>query len=165
MVPSYTSTPLRTTRTRRLTSDRAVADVAAGNDADLRRLERLAHLRLAEHDLALLGAEHAFERRAHVVDGVVDHLVQLDLHAFALGRSTRVVVRAHVEADNDRTGRAGEQNVALRHRTDAAVNDFHLNFGVGQLRQRVGERFRRTALVSLDEHAQRPLLAGGRRAT
>ena len=65
-----------------------------------------------------------------------------------------------MEADDDRAGRPREQNVALGDRTDAAVNDLHLDLGVRQLRQRVGERFRRTALVGLDEHAKRPLLAG-----
>ena len=33
------------------------------------------------------------------------------------------------------------------------------DFVVGQLAERVGERFRRTALVRLDDDAERPLLA------
>src|SRR5687768_7868337 len=144
----------------RLPRDRAVAHVASGDDADLRRLERLTHFRLAEDDLALLGAKHALERGADVVHGIVDDLVQLDLDAFALRGIARVVVRTHVEADDDRASRASEQNVALGDGTDAAVNDLHLNFGIRELRQCVGERFRRTALIGLDEHAERPLLTG-----
>ena len=114
-------------------------------------LNDLAHFGLAEHDFALFRTQHSLERRAHVVHRLVDDLVQLDVDAFALGGRARVVVRPHVEADDDRAGRAREQNVALGDRADAAVNDFDLHFGVRQLRQRVGERFRRTALVGLDE--------------
>ncbi len=58
----------------------------------------------------------------HVLDRLVDDAVQLDLDAFALGRRARVVVRTHVEADDDRARCAREQDVALGDRTDAAVN-------------------------------------------
>ncbi len=71
---------------------------ATGDDADSRDLEHLADLCVAEHDFALFGTKHAFERERDVFDRFVDDLVQLDLHAFALGGSARVVVRTHVEA-------------------------------------------------------------------
>src|SRR5688500_4943963 len=45
-------------------ADGSRAHGAAGDEADLRHLERLAHLGLAEHDFLLHGAEHAFHRRA-----------------------------------------------------------------------------------------------------
>ena len=107
--------------------DHAAANRAAGDGADLRDLEHLAHLGLAEHDLALLGPEHAFDARANVGHRLVDDAVELDLDAFALGRRARVVVRAHVEADDDRARRLGEQDVALGDRADAAVDDLDLD--------------------------------------
>ena len=84
----------------------------------LRHLEHLAHLGLAEHDFLLVRAQHALERGAHVGHRLVDDLVQLDLDALALGRRARLVVRAHVEADDDRAGRLREQDVALGDRAD-----------------------------------------------
>src|SRR3712207_8000337 len=54
------------------------------DDADARHLEGLPHLRLAEHDLALDGAQHAGKGRTDVVDGLVDDAVQLDVDALAL---------------------------------------------------------------------------------
>ena len=97
------------------------------------------------------------------VDRLVDDAVQLDVDAFALGRRARVVVGTHVEADDDRARRAREQNVALGDRADAAVNDLDLHLVVRELAERVGQRFRRTALVRLDERcaacASRPAAA------
>ena len=133
--------------------------MAAGDGADLRHLERIAHFRLAEHDFFFVGAQHPFERGAHIRHRLVDDLVELDLDAFALCRRTRLVVRAHVEADDDRARRLGEQDVALGHGADRALDDLDLHFGVRELRERVGERFRRAALVRLDEQLERALLA------
>ncbi len=86
-------------------------------------------------------------------------LIQLDLDAFALGRRARVVVRADVEADDDRAGGLGEQDVAFGDRADAAVDDLDLHFRVRRAGERVGERFRRPALIRLDEQLERCALA------
>ena len=75
-----------------------------------------------------------------------------------------VAVVADSAADWSVSGTQGEKNWFhgyFHGGTNAAVNDFHLYFGVRQLRQRVGECFRRTALVGLDEDAQRALLTSG----
>ena len=88
-----------------LAVDDAAANRAAGDRADARDLEHLAHLGLAEMTSRSFGTEHAFHRRANVGHRLVDDAVELDVDAFALGRRARVVVRAHVEADDDRARR------------------------------------------------------------
>ena len=57
--------------------------------------------------------QQAFHRRADVVDGVVDDVVEADLDALALGERGGLAGRAHVEADDDRLRRDGEVDVAL----------------------------------------------------
>ena len=68
-----------------------------------------------------------FERGAHVGDRLVDDAIELDVDVLALGGRARVVVRPHVEADDDRARRAREQDVALGDRADAAVDDLDLH--------------------------------------
>src|SRR5687768_4453902 len=110
----------------RLAVDHPAAHHAAGDGADLRDLEDLADLRLAQDDFALLGTQHPLERGAHVVHRLVDDAIELDVHPFALGRRAGVVVRAHVEADDDGVlRRLGEEDVALADGADAAVDDLH----------------------------------------
>src|SRR6185312_17544064 len=101
-----------------LTVDQAAPHVAAGDRADLGHLERVAHFGLAEYDFLLVRAKHALERGAHVRHRLVDDLVELDVDALALGRRARLVVRAHVEADDDRACSLREQDVALGHRAN-----------------------------------------------
>src|SRR5262249_24049749 len=120
-----------------LTGDHAAAHRAARDRTDARDLEYLANLGFAEDDFALFGTQHAFHGRAHVRHRLVDDAVELDLDAFAFGRVARVVVRAHVEADDDRTGGLGEQNVALRDRTNAAMDDVDLDLAGRQTDERV----------------------------
>ena len=48
---------------------------------------------------------------------------------------------------------AREQDVALGDRADAAVDDLDLHLAGRQTDERIGERFRRTALVGLDDDA------------
>src|SRR5688500_3488249 len=136
----------------------AAANRAAGNDAHLRNLEQLAHFSLAEHDFALFGPEHSFESGPDVFHRLIDDLVELDVDAFALGGSAGVVVRPYVETDDDRAGRSREENVALGDRSDAAMNDFDRHLFVGELRERIGERFRRSALIRLDHYPERARL-------
>src|SRR6185503_433567 len=69
------------------------------------------------------------------------------------------VIGPDVETHDDRTRRAGKQNVALRDRADAAMDDVHRDLVVRELPERIGKRFCRTALVSLDDNAQRALLS------
>src|SRR5688572_24973055 len=79
-----------------LAVDDTAADRATGDHAHARNLEQLAHLGFAEHRLALFGPQHAFEGGADVFDRLVNDLVELDVHAFALGCRAGVVVRPDV---------------------------------------------------------------------
>ena len=63
-----------------------------------------------------------------------------------------------MEADDDCASGLREQDIALGNRADTARDDLDLHFGIRELLQCVGERFRRSALVSLDEHLERALL-------
>src|SRR6185437_5573613 len=145
-----------------LAVDDAIAHRATGDRADARDLEYLADFRLAQHHFALFRTEHAFHRRAHVGNRFVDDPVQLDLDAFALSRGARVVVRPDVEANDDRAGGLGEQDVAFGDRADAAVHDVDLDFRGRQAAERVGQGLGRSALVCLDENLQHVHLTGCR---
>src|SRR6185503_20903297 len=144
-----------------LAIDHAAAHRAARDGADARDLEHVAHFGFAADDLALFRTKHAFHRRADVRHRLVDDAVQLDVDAFAFGRRARIVVRAHVKADDDRAGAAREQNVRLGDGTDAAMHDVHLHFAGRQADQCVGECFRRAALVRLDDDVERVHAARG----
>src|SRR5262249_51010711 len=121
-----------------LAIDHAAANGTASDRSDARNLEDVAHLGLAEHDFALFGAKHAFHRRTNVGDRLVDDAIELDLDAFALRGRTRVVVGTHVEADDDGTRGAREEDVALRDRADVAANDLDLHLGRRQANECVG---------------------------
>src|SRR5262245_22130715 len=135
--------------------DHTTADCAARDRSDTRDLEYLAHLGFAQNDLPLLGAKHAFHCGTDVGDRLVNDAVQLDIHAFTFGSAPGVVVRTNVEADDDRTRRLREQDVALGDRANTAVDDFDLHLARRQAAERVGERLGGTALVRLDENIQR----------
>src|SRR5690606_27644101 len=62
-----------------LAVDAALRDVATGDRADLADLEGLAHLGRALDGLLLLRREQALERRRHVVDRLVDDVVDVDV--------------------------------------------------------------------------------------
>ena len=83
------------------TFDLAVGDAAAGNLADLRDVEDLEDLRIAEHGFAALRREQAGHRLFHVVDEIVDDIVVADFDADTFRRFARFLVRTHVER-NDR---------------------------------------------------------------
>ncbi len=65
-----------------------------------------------------------------------------------------VAIRPHVEADDDRVRRRGQQHVRLVDRADARADDADLDLLVRQLRQRVGEHLRRALHVGLDDDRQ-----------
>ena len=82
-------------------SHHAFGDAAAGDLADLGDVEHLQDLGIAEEGLAQRRRQHARHRRLHVVHEVVDDVVVADLDAGALGSVARLLVGAHVEADDD----------------------------------------------------------------
>src|SRR4030081_2163049 len=83
-------------------SDLARGDQATGDGADLRGLEDLADLRLAELDLFELRLEHALQRGFDLVDRLVDHRVVPDVDTLAVGPLGRLALSPHVEAQHDR---------------------------------------------------------------
>src|SRR3954463_12453559 len=135
--------------------DRAGADDATGDVADLARPEHLADLGGAELHLFELRLEHALERALHVLDGGVDDGVVADVDLLALGQLARLALGPDVEADDDRVGRFGEVDVVLGDRTDTAVDDpdahrvAHIDLGQGVL-----ERLDRTGHVALEDEVE-----------
>src|SRR4051794_4028582 len=82
-------------------ADDAVGDVRAGDRADARGAEGLAHLDGPDGLLDLLGLEHALHRVAQIVERLVDDRVGADLDALAVGDRGSVADRPHVEAEYD----------------------------------------------------------------
>ena len=68
--------------------------------------------------------------------------------------SCGVAIGPHVEADDDRVRRRGEQHVRLVDGADARADDADLDLLVRQLGQRVGEHFGRALHVGLDDERQ-----------
>ena len=67
-----------------------------------------------------------------------------------------------MEADDDGARGLRQQDVGVGDGADAPVHDLHLHLRCGELGERVGERFRRAALVRLDQDTERALFAGRR---
>src|SRR5260221_6993218 len=133
----------------------AGAHEAAGDGADFGDLEDLPHFGLAQHHFLVLGGELALHRGFHFFHRLIDDAVGADLHPLALRRGARVRVGPQVEADDDGARRLGQQDIGVGDRADAAMHDLHFHFAGGELRQRVGQRFGRAALVGLDDQPQR----------
>src|SRR5690606_32509406 len=139
---------------RILTPHVAVDHHAAGDVAELRRAEDLAHFREAHDLLADLGREHAGERRLDVIDGLVDHAVVADVDAGLLDRVARACIRADVEADDDRVRRRGKLHVGLGDTADVRADYRDLHVVRRQLLQRIAQRLRAAVHVGLDQHGQ-----------
>src|SRR6266536_1781437 len=140
--------------------DETGAHQAAGDDADLRGAEHLAHLGGAELRLLVLGLEQTLERGLDLLDGLVDNRVVPDLHALAVGHLAHPLGGAHVEADDDRVGRARQVDIVLGDRTHATVNDLELDLvGYVDLDEGVLQSLHRTGHVALEDEGQRGLLA------
>jgi hypothetical protein len=97
---------------------------------DLRDLEDLAHLGVAQDLLAQLGREQALGGLLEVVGDVVDDLVRADLDALLLGERAGLARRDDVEPDDDRLGRLGQDHVALGDAADAACSTRRLTSSV-----------------------------------
>src|SRR5690606_15661788 len=113
------------------TVDDALGDVAPRHGPDPGHAEELPDLGHAEEHLALLRLEHPFHRGLHILDRLVDDVVEADVDALPLGGRTRLRRRPHVEADDDRARRRREEDVRLVDRADPAVHDLD-----GDLRRR-----------------------------
>src|SRR5947209_2952732 len=80
--------------------DHAIGYPAARHVADLGDLENLQDGRVAEHGLADGRRQQTRHRLLHVVHEIVDDVVVSDLDASPLGCLARLLVGAHVEADD-----------------------------------------------------------------
>src|SRR3954471_6953830 len=141
----------------RVADDRAGADDAAGDVADLARAEHLADLRSAELHLFELRLEHALERALDVLDGGVDDRVVTDIDLLAVGELARLALGPDVEAVDDRVGGLGQVDVVLGDRTDTAADDADADLVLGadvDVEQRILERLHRTGDVALEDQVE-----------
>src|SRR5690606_6997822 len=136
-------------------ADLARGDQAAGDGAELGRLEHLADLCPAELDFLVLGLEHALEGVLDLLDRLVDHRVVAHVHAFAGGDLGRLALGPDVEAQHDDVVGDGEVDVALGDGTDAAVDDPQLDVVADiQLHKGVFQCLDGTGVVALDDQVE-----------
>src|SRR5690606_10764387 len=139
---------------RVVASNRALDDKAAGDLADLRRLEHLAHFRKTDDLLAGLRGEHARERLLDLVDGVVDDRVVVHVHAGLVDLPAGGTIGTHVEPDDHRLRGGGEVHVGLGDAADAGGDHLHLHLVGAQLGERIRQRFHRALHVGLDDEVE-----------
>src|SRR5437763_10539314 len=123
--------------------DIAVGYRRPGDGPELGLVEERLHLGMAEDRLLDDGLEQAFHGELHLVEGLVDDRVVLDLHAFLLGGLLRIRLALGVEPDDERLRGGPEHDVALRDVPDAGVDDVHRHLGRGEPRERVLQRLDR----------------------
>src|SRR5436190_1921694 len=134
--------------------DHAVDDHAAGDDADLRHLEGVAHFGAAPEDFMELRIEQADHRRLDLVDQRVDDGVEPDVDAFFFGELRGVALGTDVESDDDRIGCGREENIVRRDRADRGVDDADFDLGGGELAECFVEHFDRALHVRFHDEVQ-----------
>src|SRR5262249_30471674 len=91
----------------------ALRDRAAGDGADLGDVEDLADLGAPQHLLLEPRREHARHGLLHVVERLVDDVVELDVDMLLLRKLRRLAGRTDMEADDDRAAGLGQVDVGL----------------------------------------------------
>src|SRR5258705_2510446 len=134
--------------------DASLGDHAAGNRTNLRDLEDLADFRPAHPHFLVRRLEEALHAFLDLFGDGVDHRVEADVDLLALGHVGRIAIGPHVEADDDRVGRRRQQHVGLVDGADAGPDDADLALLLRELRERVGEHFRRALHVRFDDDRQ-----------
>src|SRR5262245_25839716 len=154
---------LRVAQEARLTGaeDAPVQHEAAADVAELRGLEDAPDLGVAADLLALLGNQLALHQALDVLEQVVEHLVDLDLDAAALGHLAHARVGAGVEGQDPGAGGDGQVHVALGHRAHAGVQQVDLHLLVREEPDLVLEHLDRALLVGLDDQVDGRLLGLG----
>ena len=109
---------------------------------------------MADDLLLEFRGQHALHRGLDLVDAVVDDAVHTDLHVGADGAVSGGVVRADVEADDDRAGGGGKHDVGLVDRADGGVDDADADFLVGELLERRLDRLGAALDVGLDDDVE-----------
>ena len=84
-----------------------------GNSSDLRYFEYFAHLNFTCYHFFFHFIEHSDHCRFHVVDGVVDHGIGIDLYTFLLSQLACSSRRAHLEAHYDGVRSIGQGDITL----------------------------------------------------
>ena len=77
--------------------------------------------------------QHALHGCFHILDGLIDNLVQTDIHLLALRNGLGCCIRTDVEADDDCVGRGCQGNIGFVDGAYAAVNHLHHNLLIGEL--------------------------------
>src|SRR3546814_16086257 len=95
--------------------DHAVHHAAAGDLADLRHVEHLADLGMADDLPAHRGRQQARHRLPQVVDQLVDERVVADVDSVALGDRAHLLVGADVEYDAEPLRPPGPAHTAPHH--------------------------------------------------
>ena len=161
IVPFQITTPSRRNRTRDPRGDRAREHVATGDLADPGHGEDLAHLGVAGDGLLELRLQHADERVLHVLEHLVNDLVEAQLHLLGLGQLTRLAIGSDVEADDRRVRHGREVDVGLGDPPDRAVHERqpHLFVLLVELAQRVRDGFERPLHIGFEHEVERRDLA------
>ena len=137
--------------------DFAFAHHAPGNRADARDAEDLPHFGDANRAIRVDRLQHALERQFDIFQQLVDHRVQADFDVHRLGMAAGCRIDVHVEAEDDRAGRARQHHVAFADVAHVARQDAQLDpFGVVLFNraQRVDNRLQRPLHVHLDDQVE-----------
>src|SRR6516162_642563 len=137
--------------------DHAIGDAATRYVADLGNLENLQDGGVTQHSLAHGRRQQAGHRLFHVVHEVVDDVVIADLDAGAFGGFARLLVGAHVEAEDRHARRLRQRHVGFGNAADTGMDHARADFVGGELLDRADDRFQRALHVGLDD--QRQILA------
>src|SRR3984893_1217291 len=134
--------------------DLAVQHPGAGDDAQLRDLDRREDFSAAFPDLDEGWLVEALDGAFDVVGDVVDDVVTANVDLLPLAGLLGERVSLDVEGDDERVGDRGQQNVRLGHGTDTLEDDLDLHLGVLDLQQGALERLDRAVAVSLEHQVE-----------
>ncbi len=142
------------------TFDLAFGDAATRDLADLRDVEHLEDLGVAEEGLATLRREQTRHRRLHVIHEVVDDVVVADFDALRVRPDVRACAFARTLKPMIAAFDASASEISDSVMPPAArVNDAGADFVGAELVERTGNGFDRTLHVALDD--QREFLHAG----
>ena len=109
---------------------------------------------MTDNLLLVYGIQHTLHGSFHILDSLVDDLVQTYIHALSLCGCLGSRIGTNVESDDDCVGRTCQRYVGLIDGTYAAVDTFNYYFFVGQLHQGLFYSLDTTLYVSLDDQVQ-----------
>ena len=109
---------------------------------------------MSQHLLLEDGIQHTLHGCLHILDGIIDHAVQADIHSFSLSRLLGHSIRTHVKSDNDGVGGRGKADIRLVDGSHSSVDDLHNHLVVGQLQEALLQGLHRALYISLHDDAQ-----------